>query len=152
MSADADTHMQRSGNLLEEGEEVLKDPERSRTLHKNLQNQVTWNHRGPQRLNQQSKSMQGMDLGLINMCSRCLAWLLCGNCNSRSRACFWLCCKLKDRNPCPITGLPCLASVGESAPSSTAICWAKGGWNPWEDTSSIRKGGGMGEEVVTVKD
>jgi hypothetical protein len=44
---------QSSENLLEEGEEELKEPERPKTPQENLQNQVTWAHRCSLRLHHQ---------------------------------------------------------------------------------------------------
>ena len=48
-----------SGNLMEDGEEGLKEPERSRTQQENLQNQLTWAHPGSQRLNHKAEGMHG---------------------------------------------------------------------------------------------
>ena len=39
-------------------------PEGSRTAQEDLQSQLTWAHGGSQRLNHESKSMQGLDLGV----------------------------------------------------------------------------------------
>ena len=47
---------------MEEGEEGLKESEGPRTPHENIQNQLTWAHRDPQRLDHQTEIMHGMDL------------------------------------------------------------------------------------------
>ena len=47
---------------MEEGGEGLKEPEVSRTLQENLQNQLIWVHGASQRLNHQAESMHGTDL------------------------------------------------------------------------------------------
>lgn len=52
------------GNPADEEEEELKDPERSRTPQKNIENQLNWVYRGPRRLNCQPESMCETDLGL----------------------------------------------------------------------------------------
>lgn len=50
METDTETHSQTLGeawgNLVEDGEKGLKEPERTRTLQANLQTQLTWAHRG----------------------------------------------------------------------------------------------------------
>ena len=47
---------------MEEGEKGLKKLERSGTPQGNLQNPLTWTHKGSQRLNHQPEIMHGIDL------------------------------------------------------------------------------------------
>ena len=51
------------GNIYEEGEERLREPERPRIPKEHLQNQLTWANKGLHRVNQQPESMHGRDLG-----------------------------------------------------------------------------------------
>lgn len=67
-----------SGNPVEEGEEGLKEAERSRMPQGNLQIQLSWAHRSSQGLNRQPESMYGMDLGPVHVCNRCAAGSSCG--------------------------------------------------------------------------
>jgi hypothetical protein len=74
--------------FIEEGEEGLKEPKRSRTLLENLQNQLTWVHRSPQRGNYKPENMNVSGLGPIHISNRFAAWSSCGTSNSRSRVPF----------------------------------------------------------------
>jgi hypothetical protein len=58
---------------MEEGKEVLKNPDSSRIPHEKLQNQLTWAQRGSQGLTHQSESMQCMELIPLYKCNRCTA-------------------------------------------------------------------------------
>jgi len=49
---------------VEDGEEGLKKPERSRTPQEHLQNQLTWAHRDSKKLSHQPESMHKMDWAL----------------------------------------------------------------------------------------
>ena len=60
------------------GKEGLKNPERPRTPQENLQSQLTWAHRGSQRLNCQPESVHGMDLGPLYICKSYAAGSTCG--------------------------------------------------------------------------
>jgi hypothetical protein len=76
---------------------------------------------------------------LSHICYSCTAWSSCGTPNSGSWGCLWLCCLSLG----PL-GLPCLASMGEDAPSLTATWCARAGWYPWETCLFLkRNGGGM---------
>jgi hypothetical protein len=57
----------------------VKDTTRRPTESTNLA------HGGSQRLNHQPKSIQGLDLEPLNICSRCKAWSSCGSPNNWSR-------------------------------------------------------------------
>ena len=60
---------------VEEGEEGLKEPERSRTPQENIQNQLTDTHGGsPLRLKQQAESMRETGLNPLHTCNRYAAW------------------------------------------------------------------------------
>jgi hypothetical protein len=65
------------------GEEGLKEPERSRTAHENLQ--LFWAHRVSQRLNCQTETMHGKDQDTLYICNSCAAGSSCGTSNSRDR-------------------------------------------------------------------
>jgi hypothetical protein len=88
----------------------------SRTPQENLQNQLTWVHRGSQTLTCQPESMHGMDLGPLHIGNNCAAGtlLLYVTSNSRIRGCLGLHCLPLDYFP-PIH----LVSI-EDVPSSTA--------------------------------
>ena len=77
---------------MEDGEEESKEPERSRTMQENPQNQLTWAHRGSQRLNRESRSLYRSDLGPLYICYTFVAWSSCATPNGRIRddafACF----------------------------------------------------------------
>ena len=89
-------HWTELGNLVEEGEEGLNEPKRSRIAQENVQNKLAWSHRGSQRLNHQPESMHGMDLGPLHICNRCAAWLHVGPLTAGARAisdfvaCLWI--------------------------------------------------------------
>ena len=57
----------------------------AKTPQENPQNQLTWAHRGPQRLNPQPGSLRETDLGPLYICDSCVAWASCG------LSCFLLC-------------------------------------------------------------
>jgi hypothetical protein len=72
---------------------------------------------GSQRLNHQPMNIHGLDLGPMHIGSRCVSWFLCEFPNNWSWG--------ADPEPAclpvdlvSLTGLPCLASVGEDEPSS----------------------------------
>ena len=73
----------------------------------NPQSQLTWAHRGSQRLTWLSQSLAGSALDPLRTCCGCLAWGFCWSFNSGSRACFWLFSQLWD--PFPSTKLSCPA-------------------------------------------
>jgi hypothetical protein len=60
----------------------------------------------------------------------------CGNPNSRSRNCLWLCCL--SLGPFLVTWLFCLAPI-EDKPSHTAPCYANAGWYPWDASCSLMR-------------
>lgn len=47
----------------------------------------------------------------------------------------------------PLTGMPCLASIGEDATSPTSIWYAKGAWYPREASLQEVNERGDGEEI-----
>jgi hypothetical protein len=53
---------------MNEREEGLKELERPRKLQGDLQSSLTWTHRRPHRLNSQTESKDGMDLGPRERC------------------------------------------------------------------------------------
>ena len=59
------------GNLMEELGEGLRDLEWIGTPQEDQQNQLTWTFVGSQRLNHQLKSIHGLDLSPMHICSRC---------------------------------------------------------------------------------
>jgi hypothetical protein len=87
----------------------MSEPEKSRIPEEDLQNQLIWAHGGSQRLNHQPRSMPGLDLDHLDMCSRFASCSSCESLNNRGRDC--LCCG--PLNHFSIAGLPCLASVEE---------------------------------------
>ena len=104
--------------------------QRDQGHHKKTYRQLTWIHRGSQRLNHhQPESMHGMSPVPLHICSRCTACSSCGTFNSRSRDYVWVCCL--PLGHFSLTGWPCLASI-EDVPSSTTTWYAKVGWYPWE--------------------
>jgi hypothetical protein len=60
---------QNLGNPVEEGEEAMG----IKTTTKNVQNQLTWVHRGSQRGNYQPRSLHGTDLDPLHMYYSCVA-------------------------------------------------------------------------------
>ena len=89
METDVKTHSPlkwRLGNPVEEGNEGLKEPEVSRTLQENLQNRLTWAHRGSKRLNCQPENMKGMNLGALYICNSCVAESSCRTLNAKAEA------------------------------------------------------------------
>lgn len=75
------------------------------------------------------------DLSTLHIYNRYTTWSSCGTPNSRS----WLCCLPLDL--LPITGLPCIASMGEDGPSHISTWYAKAGWYPWEASKrGVREG------------
>ena len=64
------------GRTLNSKENIVT--EGSGTPQENLHNQVAWAHEGSQRLNHQSKSMHGLHIDPLPICSRCAAWSSCG--------------------------------------------------------------------------
>ena len=72
-------------NPVEERKEGRQEPKRSRTLQENLQSQLTWVHRGSQRLNCQPESIHGIDLGPLHICNSCAAGSSCGTPTSVAR-------------------------------------------------------------------
>lgn len=58
--------------------------QRGRGYHKKTYTQLTWAHRGLQKLNQQPNSMHGMDLVLLQICNICTSLSSCETSNSRS--------------------------------------------------------------------
>jgi hypothetical protein len=103
-----------------EGVRGVKDTTRRPTVHQ------LEAHGDSQRLNDQPKSMYGLDLGPLHLCSRCAAWFSCWSPNNWRRGCLWLCGLPLD--PLLLAGLSCLASVGEEV-LSPALTWcARAGW------------------------
>lgn len=104
---------------------------------------------GSQRLNYQPKSMQGMDLGPLHICSKYAAWSSCGSSNNWSGGCLWFCCLPLDLLPPP--GLPGWASVGEEVLSPAGTGCPRVGWYPrglpllWGEQEVV-----MGEGLVRV--
>jgi hypothetical protein len=115
-------------------EEEVKDK-------KTLQNQLSFAHRFPQRLNCQTESMHGMDLDSLHICNSCKVWSSCRTPNSMIRGCIWLCCLPLD--PFPLSGLTCLAIV-ENISGPTATLYAKVSWYPWEASSFLWRKWGWG--------
>jgi hypothetical protein len=71
--------------------------------------------------------------------NRCADWSSCETPSNWSRGCLWLCYLSLD--PCPLTGLSYLVSVGEESPRLTANWWLMAGWCPWEVFPSLRRNG-----------
>jgi hypothetical protein len=67
-----------SGNLVEEWGIELSKLEGSRTPQEDIQSQLTLDHLVSQRLNHRPKSMQGLHLDPLPICSRYAAWSPCG--------------------------------------------------------------------------
>lgn len=82
--------------------------------------QLTWTLEGFQRLNHQPKIDPGPDLALLHICSRCAGWSLCWFPNNWNGGYPWISCLPID--PVPLTGLPCLASVGKEMSSPAVTC------------------------------
>jgi hypothetical protein len=88
-----------------------------------------------------TESTKGLDLGPLHICSRCAACSSCGVPNNWSGSCLSLCCGPLDL--VPITGLPCLALVGEGVFSPAATwCTRMGGGYPLVASPSLRRRGG----------
>jgi hypothetical protein len=90
------------------------------TPQENLQNQLTWTLVGTQRLNNQPKIIQGLEIGLSHICNTCGAWSSCRFPNNWSDILFWLCCLTL--YPVPLTRLSFLVSVGKHVPTP-AVNW-----------------------------
>lgn len=86
----------------------MKEPEGSRKPQENLQNQITYAHRGSQTLNYQPENIHGPDLGHTHICNSCVACSSCGISGSRSRCCLTLLPAFGSLLP---TWAACLASI-----------------------------------------
>ena len=73
-------------NSKKEGEEGLKEPEKSRTTQENLQNQLTLAHMA--KLTELPESMHGTDLGPQYRGNNCAAQSSCGCPDNRGRGCL----------------------------------------------------------------
>ena len=110
-------HTQSSGNLVVEWGIEWSKLERSGTPEEDLQSLLTWAHVGPQRLGHQLGSMQKLDLDLLHICSKYAAWSSSGSPNLEQQIQVFPGVFCLTLDPIPLTGLPCLASVGEDVPS-----------------------------------
>lgn len=90
------------------------------------QNQLTWGHRGLQKMNLKPDSFHGTDLGHLCIYFNCVAWSSCAKSNSGSRSCIWLCYVLLGFSSS--TGLPLPASKGKEMPSLTANLYTMADW------------------------
>ena len=59
---------------MEEGEEGLEEPKGLRLPQEDLQNQLSWAHRDPQRLNHQPDSKHGTDVDSMHICNWVFMW------------------------------------------------------------------------------
>lgn len=101
---------------------------------------------GPQRLNCQAGSVHRINLGPLQICKGYTAWSSCETSNRKSRCYLWLCWLPLDHFP--LTWRPCLASLEESAPSTTTTWYTMEGWYQWEVSTFLRrKGGGTRQKV-----
>lgn len=103
-----ETHRQisiRAQRVLWKNKTELSKPEASRIPEEDLQ--ITRAHGDSQRLTHQPKSIQGLDLDLLNTCSRCATWSLFGSPRNWSRSGLWLCCLLLE----PLSWLACVARL-----------------------------------------
>ena len=105
-----------SRSLVEEFGEGLRE-QRTETPQEDQQSQLPWTLEGFQRMNHQPKSGHGIDVGLLHICSLVFLEIL----NNCSKSCPWICCLPVD--PVSLTGMFCLASVGEDAPHpASSLC------------------------------
>lgn len=90
------------GDFKEEEQRRLQEPYGSRAPQEIPQSQLNLAHWGSQKLNQQSGSLHGSELGPLHICYGNLAWSSCGTSKGGSRAVFACFC-----GPFPQTVLPC---------------------------------------------
>ena len=118
----------------------IKEPRRDRDSTRRCSH-LTWILKGSQRLNHQLKSIHGLDLDFLHICSRYTACSSCKYPNNWSRYILWLCSLPVD--PITLTGMPCLAPVVEDAPSPVVTWAARIGWYPrWGAPPSQKWRGG----------
>jgi hypothetical protein len=121
-------HQAELGSRREEWGIELNKPEGPRTPQEYLQSQLTWAYRDSERLNDQPKNMQGLDIGNLHICSRYIACSSCGSPNigwsvvSNPVAC--------PRDSFLLTGLLGWASVGEEVLSLAGTGCPRVGWYP----------------------
>jgi len=111
------------GRLLEELGDGLRNLEGIGIPQGSQQNKLTWPLGVPETEPPTKEQAQAGPSFSLHICIRYEAW----SPNNWSRSWPWLCCLPVD--PVPLTGLSCLASVGEGVPSPAAT------WLPaWVDT------------------
>jgi hypothetical protein len=124
--------------------EGMKNQKRIGTPGEDQQCQLICILGGSQRLNHQTNEHKA---GLSplphppHILSRSATWSSCRYPNNWSRGYSWICCLSVD--PVPVTGLPCLALVGDGVPGPTMIWYARVG--DGEGAPSSHGGGGTGE-------
>jgi hypothetical protein len=95
-----------------------------------LRSQLTRDHEGSQRVDNQPRSMQELDLDPLSICSKCAAsssckkWGVGWGVVSISVACHWI--------PSPMPGLPGWASVEEDTPSPAGTRCPRVGRYTWK--------------------
>lgn len=94
------------------------------TLQEDFWSQLTWALEGSQRLKHRPRSMEGLDLGPLHICTLLSS---CGSPKQLEWGCLSLCCLLLALGLFPWAGLPCQASVGEDVPPALTWCTRAGG-------------------------
>lgn len=85
--------------------------------------------------------MQGLDTGHLHICTRCIAWSLCGSPHNWSGDRLTLMLTLE---PLLLTGLPGWAREGEDESGSAGTRYPRMGWHPRGASPSLSTGSNGG--------